>query len=100
MPPRFVYWTIIIDGTPTAFRAYNREELLPTLRQLQGTQPSATLKYFSRGRLWESETEARAALRPEREPERRGRDWRPGGVHKDPRDRFKGKKHEPRGDRR
>jgi hypothetical protein len=54
MPPRFVYWTIVIDGTRTAFRAATREELLPTLKQLQRKTPGAELKWFAHGRLWES----------------------------------------------
>ncbi|HEX4566354.1 MAG TPA: hypothetical protein VH138_06960, partial [Vicinamibacterales bacterium] len=77
------------------------------------------LRYFARGKLWYSDEEARAALTRERfekrerprptgprprpgqwkprddarKPgagaERRGRDWRPGGAHADPRTRFK-----------
>ena len=31
MPPRYVYWTILIDGKATAFRAREREELLQTV---------------------------------------------------------------------
>ena len=34
MPPRHVYWTIILEGKPTAFRAHTREELQPTFKQL------------------------------------------------------------------
>jgi hypothetical protein len=30
MPPRFAYWTILVDEQPTAFRAKEAEELLPT----------------------------------------------------------------------
>jgi 23S rRNA pseudouridine2605 synthase len=67
------------------------------------------MRWFARGRLWESREAERddfqmqrhAASAP-REPrgdrppaaERRGSDWRPGGTHKDPRDRFK-KKNRP-----
>jgi hypothetical protein len=50
------------------------------------------MQWFSRGKLWESPEAAREALIRERTAERpreRGRDWRPGGEHKDPRDRFK-----------
>ena len=43
MPPRFAYWTIITGGQPTAFRAATREELLPTLKQLQSKQPDAVM---------------------------------------------------------
>ena len=96
MPPRHHYWTIILEGKPTAFRAHTQEELLPTLRQLQARHPDAVMKWFARGRLWESQEEERAdaiasAGRPATRPagERRARDWRPGGEHKDPRERFK-----------
>ena len=92
MPPRFTYWTIIAGGQPTAFRAATQDELLPTLRQLQSKQPDAVMMWFARGKLWPSEEAAAMALRMEREGaarERRGPDWRPGGEHKDPRDRFK-----------
>jgi hypothetical protein len=91
MPPRFAYWTILIDNGPTAFRAREREELLPTLHQLQRKSASVVMKWFARGRLWESpEAERESRRKPKlatREP--RGRDWRPGGHHKDPRARFK-----------
>lgn len=90
MPPRFTYWTIIAGGQPTAFRAATSDELLATLKQLQSKQPDAVLMWFARGKLWPSEEAASMALRMEREGrERRGADWRPGGEHKDPRDRFK-----------
>ncbi len=86
MPPRFAYWTIIIDDAPTAFRARDREELIPTYRQLLARNPNAAIKWFARGKLWESPEQARAAIQPPREP--RGPDWRPGGRHQDPRARF------------
>ena len=35
MPPRYAYWTILVDGGPTAFRAAEPDELLPTLKRLQ-----------------------------------------------------------------
>jgi hypothetical protein len=94
MPPRHHYWTIILEGKPTAFRAHTQDELIPTLRQLQARHPDAVLKWFARGRLWESQEEERAAMIARRRPkastpeDRRPRDWRPGGEHKDPRDRF------------
>lgn len=96
MPPRFVYWTIVFGGQPTAFRSATREELLPTFKQIQSKNPDAQLRYFARGKLWYSDEDARAALMRERfeksqkrrTPDR-GRTWRPGGDHKDPRARFK-----------
>jgi hypothetical protein len=103
MPPRYAYWTILIDDKPTAFRAREREELQPTLAQLQRKSTNVTLRWFARGKLWESreaeqadfQQQRRAALEPRDRrdrpagAERRGSDWRPGGTHKDPRDRFK-----------
>lgn len=74
----------------TAFRAREREDLLPTLKQLQRTQPDAVLKWFERNRLWASREEAEAAKRVRRRPSPpRGRDWRPGGSHIDPRARYR-----------
>jgi hypothetical protein len=101
MPPRHHYWTIILEDKPTAFRAHTEEELLPTLRQLQVRHPGAVMKWFARGRLWNSQDEERADAIAKRRPaaptgERRPRDWRPGGDHKDPRDRFKVSRDEKR----
>src|SRR5215207_8297917 len=92
MPPRYTYWTIIVGGQPTAFRAATQDELLPTLKQLQSKQPDAVMMWFARGKLWPTEEASAFALRQEREGgggERRGNAWRPGGEHKDPRDKFK-----------
>ena len=116
MPPRYSYWTIIAGGLPTAFRAAEREELMPTFQRLREKHPDAELKWFARGKLWASPEEARPprheprerdargerrpggddrrggpSHQPERSPrgEHRGRDWRPGGDHRDPRQPFK-----------
>jgi hypothetical protein len=100
MPPRYSYWTIIVDGGPTAFRAAERAELLPTMKQLQARNAGVELRWFARGRLWASPDEARQDLeqtrlrhRRARHPsgERRGPDWRPGGTHADPRARYQRK---------
>jgi hypothetical protein len=89
MPPRHAYWTIILEGQPTAFRAHTPEELAPTLRQLQSRHPDAVMKWFSRGRLWTSPEEARLAQAVRDDTRRkRGPGWRPGGSHQDPRERF------------
>lgn len=90
MPPRFAYWTIVLGDEPTAFRAAQREELLPTLKQLRRQHEHAALKWFQRGRLWESPEEAERE-REQRREEARARDdkWRPGGEHRDPRERYK-----------
>jgi hypothetical protein len=89
MPPRYAYWTILIDGKATAFRAKESEELLPTLNQLRRKNADVTLRYFARGKLWDSPEQAQWAGKNARAPqEKRNRDWRPGGTHQDPRARF------------
>jgi hypothetical protein len=88
VPPRHAYWTIIVDDLPTAFRAVSREELLPTFERLRQKHPTAVLRWFARGRVWESPEAARQRP-PAKRSEHRGRDWRPGGEHRDPRDRFR-----------
>ena len=93
MPPRFAYWTILIDNAPTAFRARDPEELAPTLAQLKRTNQNVAMKWFARGRLWESKEQEHEDFIRGKTEERRGRDWRPGGDHKDPRARFDKEKH-------
>jgi len=104
MPPRYAYWTIIAGGLPTAFRAADRDELLPTFQRIKEKHPDAEMKWFARGKLWESQEAARAADRrggrTDRDPHRGDRDsrarrpvgrpkeWRPGGEHRDPRQKF------------
>ncbi len=93
MPPRFAYWTILLDGQPTAFRARKQEELAPTLRQVRSTNPGASMKWFAHGRLWESPEEALSARARRPAPgEHRSAQWRPGGQHQDPRARFDAKR--------
>jgi hypothetical protein len=90
MPPRFAFWTILIDNAPTAFRARERDELLPTLHQLQRKNPTAVMKWFAHGKLWDTPEQAQWARRNARpEAAKKASDWRPGGAHKDPRARFK-----------
>ena len=72
MPPRYAYWTIIAGGLPTAFRAADRDELLPTFQRIKEKHPDAQMKYFARGKLWESQDAARAA-------QTRGGAWNRGG---------------------
>ena len=89
MPPRYTYWTILIDGAATAFRAKEREELLPTLNQLSRKSQNVEIRFFSRGKLWDSPEQAQWAGEQGGGPrESRGREWRPGGNHADPRARF------------
>lgn len=91
-------WVILVGTVPTSFRAKTRDELVPAFKQLQRTQPDVILRWFERGRVWESPEAARAAVllarteakEKKRPPtaERRGKAWRPGGEHKDPKARF------------
>jgi hypothetical protein len=85
---RHAYWVILVGATPTAFRSSTRDVLVPTWRQLQRTQSDVTLRWFERGRLWESPEAARFGMRAKPEAEKRRPDWRPGGDHRDPRARF------------
>ena len=98
MPPRYSYWTIIAGGLPTAFRAADRDELLPTFTRIRHKHPDAEMKWFARGKLWDSPESARRDTEERRQPKRpvesgarqaRGRDWRPGGNHRDPRQKYK-----------
>jgi hypothetical protein len=72
MPPRFAYWTILIDNGPTAFRAREAAELLPTLNQLKRTNANVVMKWFSGGRVWDSPADAERARRrpPQKRPDR------------------------------
>jgi hypothetical protein len=65
--------------------------LLPTFKRIKEKHPDAEMKYFARGRLWASPDEVRQAAEVARRRRQtpRGRDWRPGGEHRDPRQRFK-----------
>ena len=87
MPPRHAFWTILIDRQATAFRARDREDLVPTFVQLRRTNKDVEIKWFSRGRIWESPDQELLARRMPKV--KRPRDWRPGGDHKDPRQRFR-----------
>jgi hypothetical protein len=99
VPPRFAYWTILIDGQPTAFRAADVEDLRPTFNRLKERHPSAELKWFQNGKLWASRLEAREASTAARRAAQRkpraadspprDRKWRPGGSHRDPRQKYK-----------
>jgi hypothetical protein len=84
------FWVILVGETPTSFRAKVREDLVPTLRQLQRTQDKVTLRWFERGRIWDSPQQAIgvAKLASTTARERRSKEWRPGGDHRDPKARF------------
>src|SRR6185295_13732510 len=90
MPPSHSFWVILIGKTPTSFRGKAREDLVPTLRQLQRTQTDVTLRWFERGKVWESPEAAigAAKLAETTAREKRTKEWRPGGDHRDPKARF------------
>jgi hypothetical protein len=90
MPPPHSFWVILIGKTPTSFRGKGREDLVPTLRQLQRTQSDVTLRWFERGKMWESPEAAIGAARlaATAAREKRTKEWRPGGEHRDPKARF------------
>lgn len=72
MPPRYAYWTIIVDDQPTAFRAGAQEDLMPTFKRLQQKHASAKMMWFQNGKLWPSRLDAQEAMRARGEMGRRG----------------------------
>lgn len=84
MPPRYAYWTIIVDDQPTAFRAAALDDIMPTFNRLKEKQPTAKLMWFQSGKLWPSRIDAREAMqvRGERgrysDPRQDGGDKAPG----------------------
>ena len=62
MPPRYAYWTIIVDDQPTAFRAGALDDIMPTFNRLKEKQPGAKLMWFQSGKLWPSRIDAREAM--------------------------------------
>ena len=82
MPPRYAYWTILVDEQPTAFRAGDREDLQPTFKRLKEKHPSARMVWFQNGKIWDSRLDAQEAMRARGEMGRRG-DARQGGGYSD-----------------
>jgi len=72
MPPRYAYWTILVDDQATAFRAGSQEDLMPTFKRLKEKHPSATMMWFQNGKLWPSRIDAQEAMRARGEMGRRG----------------------------
>src|SRR6185436_191201 len=55
------------------------------------------MKWFARGRVWDTPEQARwAGSNLDGTREKRGREWRPGGKHEDPRARFDKRKRDGR----
>jgi hypothetical protein len=82
MPPRYAYWTILVDNQPTAFRAGSMEDLTPTFKRLKEKHPSAVMMWFQNGKLWNSRLDAQEAMRARGERGREG-DARQGGGFRD-----------------
>ena len=82
MPPRYAYWTILVDNQPTAFRSGSQEELMPTFKQLQQKHASAKMMWWQNGKLWASRIDAQEAMRARGEMGRasdfKQRERRPG----------------------
>jgi hypothetical protein len=78
MPPRYAYWTILVDDQPTAFRAGSQDDLMPTFKRLKQKHASAKMMWWQNGKLWDSRLDAQEAMRARGEMGRRG-DSRQGG---------------------
>ena len=63
MPPRYAYWTILVDNQPTAFRSGSQDELMPTFKRLQEKHASAKMMWWQNGKLWASRIDAQEAMR-------------------------------------
>lgn len=77
MPPRYAYWTILVDEQPTAFRAADANDLQPTFKRLKEKHPSARMVWFQNGKIWASRLEAQESMRVRGERGRQG-DFRQG----------------------
>lgn len=82
MPPRYAYWTILVDDQPTAFRASSQEDLMPTFKRLKLKHASAKMMWWQNGQLWDSRLDAQQAMHARGEMGRRG-DVRQGGGFRD-----------------
>ena len=80
MPPRYAYWTILVDDQPTAFRAGSQDDLMPTFKRLKEKHPSAVMMWFQNGKLWPSRIDAQEAMRARGELGRRGDERQQGGF--------------------
>jgi hypothetical protein len=83
VPPRYAYWTILVDEQPTAFRAGSLEDLLPTFNRLKEKSPSVRMVWFQNGKIWNSRVEAQEAMLARGERGRAG-DSRQGGFRDRP----------------
>lgn len=96
MPPRYAYWTILVDDQPTAFRSAMQDDLQPTFKRLKAKHPSARMVWFQNGKVWNSRLDAQEAMRARGEMGRRGDARQDGGL----RSRGRGDQPGPAGGRR
>ena len=89
MPPRYAYWTIIVDDQPTAFRAGALDDIMPTFNRLKEKQPTAKLMWFQSGKLWPSRIDAREAMQVRGERGRYSDPRQDGGNNASSRERPK-----------
>jgi hypothetical protein len=80
MPPRYAYWTILVDDQPTAFRAGSQDDLMPTFKRLKQKHASAKMMWWQNGKLWDSRLDAQEAMRARGEMGRRGDTRQAGGF--------------------
>jgi hypothetical protein len=92
---RTQFWTILIGADPTSFRASNKDTLIPTLKQLQRQHPESVIRWYERGALFDSPEQAREEF-GRRDAEKRSKEWRPGGQHRDPRAKYQKTRDEKR----
>ena len=83
MPPRYAYWTIIVDGQPTAFRSGTQEELMPTFKRLKAKNDSAVMMWWQSGKLWPSRIDAQEMMRARAEMGRRGDERQAGSAFRE-----------------
>jgi hypothetical protein len=80
MPPRYAYWTILVDEQPTAFRASSQEDLMPTFKRLKEKNATAKMMWWQNGKLWDSRVDAQEAMHARSEMGRRGDARQAGGF--------------------
>jgi hypothetical protein len=83
MPPRYAYWTIIVDDQPTAFRSGTQEELMPTFKRLKAKNDSAVMMWWQNGKLWPSRVDAQEMMRARGEMGRRNDDRQTASSFRD-----------------
>jgi hypothetical protein len=102
MPPRYAYWTILVDDQPTAFRAGSQDDLMPTFKRLKLKHASAKMMWWQNGKLWDSRLDAQEAMQARGEMGRRGDARQGAGFRNSQSERPKGRRtsgREPRGNR-